>query len=435
MYEKIVATLEGRRDLLGWTARHIVSRGSQLYLTPLGPEAARRTSDERFAVDVLVGTTRDGQPAAGAGNVTLLPGDDIAAGIDAAALRAGLAANPPYGLPGPAPLPDVPLTDEALAADMPAALDRLAAELQAAVAAEPGIRMTAAELYAEEETIRLRNSRGIDAMQSGTKVAVEWVLLARDGAPGGGNEVETFVEMTRRRAQDAPLAAEVARRSRWTRDLLRAGPPPQHTGAVVLRDAALAEFMAAGVIQFLGSAAAKFTRASNWELGKSVFGREPVGDPLNVWANRVAAYGVDASRFDSEGIPGQRLPLIQDNALVNWSAGQRYADYLGAPATGEFGVIEVAPGSRVTDELLAAPHVEVAAFSWFNPDEVTGDFACEIRLGYLVDGGERRPFKGGQLIGNVMDALANARWSREVAAYGGYMGPTAVRFGELVVAL
>lgn len=431
MYEEIIHALEGRRDLLGWTARHIVSRGSQLYLTPVGPEAERRTSDERFVVDVLVGTTRDGQRAVGAGNVTLLPGDDVAVAIEAAALRAGLAANPPYGLPGPAPLPDVPLTDAALAANMPAALQRMAADLQAAVATESGIRMTAAELYAEEETVRLRNSRGIDATQSGTRVAVEWVLQARDG----GNEVETFVEMTRRRAQDMPLAEEVARRSRWTRDLLRAGPPPQHQGAVVLRDAALAEFMATGVIQFLGSAAAKFTRASGWEPGKSVFGHEPTGDPLNVWANRAAAYGAAANRFDGEGIPAQRLPLIQENALVNWSASQRYADYLGAPATGEFGVIEVAPGSRDVDALLAAPHVEVAAFSWFNPDEVTGDFACEIRLGYVVEGGERRPFKGGQLIGNVMDALAAARWSREVGAYGDYMGPVAVRFEELVVAL
>ena len=83
----------------------------------------------------------------------------------------------------------------------------------------------------------------------------------------------------------------------------------------------------------------------------------------------------------------------------------------------------------------AAPHVEVAAFSWFNPDEVTGDFASEIRLGYVVEGEQRRPFKGGQLIGNVMDALAFARWSRETGAYGSYMGPRVVRLEEMVVAL
>ena len=62
---------------------------------------------------------------------------------------------------------------------------------------------------------------------------------------------------------------------------------------------------------------------------------------------------------------------------------------------------------------MAEPHVEIVSFSWFNPDPITGDFATEIRLGYVVDGQGRRPFKGGLLIGNVLDALANVRWSRE----------------------
>jgi predicted Zn-dependent protease len=135
-----------------------------------------------------------------------------------------------------------------------------------------------------------------------------------------------------------------------------------------------------------------------------------------------------------EGIPSQRLALIQDNVLRAFSAGQRYAEYLGIPATGEFGAIEVAAGSRPAADLLAPPHVEVAGFSWFNPDEITGDFACEIRLGYVVAGGKRIAFKGGLLIGNYLQALANAHWSQETAFYGSYLGPATVRFEELTVA-
>jgi PmbA protein len=78
--------------------------------------------------------------------------------------------------------------------------------------------------------------------------------------------------------------------------------------------------------------------------------------------------------------------------------------------------------------------VEIVSFSWFNPDPVTGDFSTEIRLGYVVNGNGRRPFKGGLLIGNVLDALANVRWSRETGFYGNYFGPVAARFGQLTVA-
>src|SRR5262249_71486 len=98
------------------------------------------------------------------------------------------------------------------------------------------------------------------------------------------------------------------------------------------------------------------------------------------------------------------------------------------------GDLEMPAGKTPAAALLADPHVEVINFSWFNPNIVTGEFACEIRLGYVVDGEKRTPFKGGMLVGNVMDALANARWSAETGFYGDYKGPTTVRFGKLTVA-
>ena len=83
---------------------------------------------------------------------------------------------------------------------------------------------------------------------------------------------------------------------------------------------------------------------------------------------------------------------------------------------------------------MSEPHVEVVAFSWFNPDGVTGEFASEIRLGYVVNGDKRTPFKGGMLVGNVLDALADVRWSAETGFYGDYQGPTTARFAQLTVA-
>jgi predicted Zn-dependent protease len=74
------------------------------------------------------------------------------------------------------------------------------------------------------------------------------------------------------------------------------------------------------------------------------------------------------------------------------------------------------------------------AFSWFTPNEITGDFSSEIRLGYLVEGDRRTPFKGGTLVGNVIEALANARWSAETGFYGDYQGPQTARFSSLAVA-
>jgi len=53
---------------------------------------------------------------------------------------------------------------------------------------------------------------------------------------------------------------------------------------------------------------------------------------------------------------------------------------------------------------------------------------------YLVEGDRRTPFKGGALVGNVIEALANARWSAEAGFYGDYHGPQTARFGSLAIA-
>ena len=78
--------------------------------------------------------------------------------------------------------------------------------------------------------------------------------------------------------------------------------------------------------------------------------------------------------------------------------------------------------------------LEIIQFSWFSPDFVTGDFATEIRMGYPVEDGMRKPFRGVQLIGNFLDALANVSWSGETGFYGNYLDPQAARFNDLKLA-
>jgi PmbA protein len=430
MLNDIVGALQARTDLKAWSVRHIVNRGAQVYAVPAAVEARRAVGSERYVVDVLRHTPGpDGAPACGSGNATLLPGDDIARALDTASLMAGLVHNPLYTIPAPADLPDLEMVDTTLQTDAVGALDSVLARIRTEVAAHPHVRPAAAECFGDEITTHLVNSRGIDATQVATQFEIEWVLLGRKG----DREVESYAETTRRRIADVNLEAEVARQAQYVADRLNATPPPAYSGPVVLRGATLAEFLNGGVLHTLSSAASKFSNVSPWEIGQPVFRREVAGDPFTVWANRRLPFGTHASRFDDEGIPAQRVELIRDNHLVTFTASQRYADYLSLPPTGAFGDIELPAGHVPAATLLAEPHVEIVAFSWFNPDGVTGEFASEIRLGYVVDGNRYTPFVGGMLVGNVLDALADVRWSAETGFFGDYQGPTTARFGHLSV--
>jgi predicted Zn-dependent protease len=439
MLDSILAALNRRQDIQAWSVRHMAQRGAQLYAIGPQVEARREVEREYFVIEVLRDTSTADTKACGMATITLLPGDAIDRAIDKATLMAGLVHNPAHSIPAQAEMPAVPVADAKLltAADRSTALDRLYERLQHAVGHHPGVRLTAAEFFADETTTHLINSRGVDAMQTATSVAAEWVLINRSD----GQETEAFSEMTRRRAADIDIEGEVAQRAQSTIDLLLAAPAADYAGPVVLRGDTLANFMCgdgvfaeSGLFAVLGSARSKFSQLSKWEIGQSIFRGEVTGDPLTVWATRQLPYGTQSNCFDDEGVPAQRVLLVEDNRLKAFTASQRYADYLSLPPTGAFGNIEVPPGRTAQAELLAEPHVEIVSFSWFNPDAITGDFATEIRLGYVVDANGRRPFKGGLLIGNVLDALGNVRWSRETEFVGNYLGPAAARFAQLTVA-
>jgi len=103
MLHKIVNALKERSDLAGWTVRHLITRGAQIYAVPGQIESQRAVEVERYRIDVLRQTSApDGSQAMGSGDATLLPGGDIQAAIEKAALVAGLVANPVHTVPAPA---------------------------------------------------------------------------------------------------------------------------------------------------------------------------------------------------------------------------------------------------------------------------------------------------------------------------------------------
>ncbi len=422
--------LAARKELLGWTATHRRVRGEQLFADRQRVEARRSVETDQVILDVLC--TSDGasdSPSCGAASATVTAAEDPAPAVEFAIQAARGTRNQPYRLPSPSPLPDVPLADPALLADLGGALQSLHDRLHACASRDPSARLTLAEWFAEAEETHLVNSEGIDARQTQTGLGLEWIVLAGQGQ----DRVETVMDLDLRRVADLDVEEEWRQVAEQTADRYTAGAAPTYQGPVVLRRKALRTFLNSGPFQTLASGRSRFSKISPWEPGKSIFRGEVRGDPLTVWATRILPYGEHASRFDHEGLPGQRVLLIERNIFRTFSASQRYATYLSVPATGAFGDIEVPPGSIPAADLMGEPHVEVVSWSDFSPELTIGNFAAEIRLAYLVENGTRKAFSGGLLVGNLFDALADVRWSAETGLYGSYLGPTTARFASLQV--
>ncbi|HEY7355234.1 MAG TPA: hypothetical protein VH590_02175, partial [Ktedonobacterales bacterium] len=187
----------------------------------------------------------EGVQARGATSRILLP-EEIADqarlhhAIEEAVYIARLTDNPPYTLPTPplAGYPAVATVDAALAASDDsrlAALSELSKRLQDAAAAEPGIRLSSAELFATASEITLRSSRGIAARRSETDIFCDLVLLA-------SNETQTaeyHVMPRRRRLADLNIEEVVQQSAGYARESLRAATPSTHDGPVVISGEAL----------------------------------------------------------------------------------------------------------------------------------------------------------------------------------------------------
>ena|SRR5579875_487356 len=448
-----------------WQVEVIGDDEAQLYIIGERVESRRNVTNQRAHASVHHfhlpqhpqldnGATEQGRQAEQSGinaqalgmsDLTLLASDvahpaTLAARLNEAVAMASLTDNRPFRLPGaidttyPMPL----LVDPTLQRDMANALERARVQLAVAVAEQPGVRLSSAELYATRRQRSFRNSRGLTGSSQETEVALDLVLIAGEG----DRAAEMHAELRRRRIEDLQIEKTVAAYATFARHAVYATTPTTMQGPVILSGDALSNFFVSplfmgSALLFHASAQSAYLHLSRFALGESITGDEPLGDRLTLASDALRPYGVRSYRFDSDGLPATDATLIENGVFKRHWADARYSVYLDVPPTGGLGNITVGRGTASLDALRSVdggPVYEIVSFSAFTPDQVTGDFASEIRLGYLHDASGVRPIKGGVLSGNVFTALRDVRFSAEAYTDGNYYGPSAARFGDLSVA-
>lgn len=452
--ERLTDALAATPGADDWQCTVLREDEAQLYLIGARVEEQRRVTNTRAVVALYNDhppASRDADSLArGATALTIASGEladpeRVAARLAEGVAMARLTDNPPFALPA-APVggfPTVRISDENLARDLPAALEAVRAELEQAVAAQPEVRLSSAEIYATRATTALRNSRGLSGAYEGTRVFLDLALLARSG----DQESEFHAALSRRRVEDLQIARTVAAYATYARDSLRAAPPATHHGPVILSGDALGVssspamggfggFFAPLVFQTSGEAA--FQKLARCAPGGYVTGEEPRGDRLTIQADSLRPWGTNTAPFDGNGVAAMVTPLIEEGVLRRYWTDIRSAAWLGAePPTGDFAGLSLAPGQWTLEDMRSTadgPVYEIVSFSLMLPDPITGDFVAEIRLGYRHDEHGVHPIKGGSLSGNIFTAFQDARLSAATYSDGAYFGPMSIRFGALSIA-
>jgi len=440
MLPQVVDALHKQEGVHDWLLRQTQKKSTQHYVIGARTENRRTVHSEQIVVTVMNDhrAGKQGQGLArGEAQVTLLPTDrpKLEERLSQAVFMASLTDNPLYGLPGAASYPRVELADPEMQRQPREVAEHLVQQLLETLAQEKGVRLSSAEVFIEERESTLQNSRGASGSQVSTNLLFDFVLLAA----GDTDEMEAQIAFQRRRAADLDVPTLVRRQAQYARDALSAQAPKTGVFPVVVSDDALAELLMGegdySPLILRSSAQFKYQGLTTWETGKSMLTETPSGDPFTLYSNALLPFGTASGRFDGDGAPGQRALIIEKGVLSRFWATQRYADYLQIPATGQFGNMEVTPGSVAFQDFSGSgPLYHIVAFSAMSPDPITGDFVGEIRLGYEIHQGHAHPIRGGSISGNLFAALATAQLSQETVFLGHYFGPRGMLFPRITVA-
>ena len=137
--------------------------------------------------------------------------------------------------------------------------------------------------------------------------------------------------------------------------------------------------------------------------------------------------------YDEEGAPIRDLALIERGKAVSYWGTRQFSQYMKLENSFDVYNFAVSGGTESAADLRAGDFLEVVEFSDFQVDDITGDIAGEIRLGYLHRDGRVIPVSGGSVSGGMPELAKTMRFSRETRQYNCHLIPSVTRLKDVTI--
>ncbi len=434
MIDQITKALNENHRISAWKIFKTEQRSHQLYGILGKREALRIIRKTAYHITIFTNTTaNNGDNSQGSTTFMISPGQTGIEDRIATAVRlADKQANPPYSLVRPGmKYPDFCAIDTEIRDNPTDVLMQLDRQLEHIAASEKNIEVSSSEFFLNYTKNRLLNSEGLDCAEDSTDILWEVVLLHSNNSM----ETEFWRMVSRKSLASFDMENNFRQFAGYARDAARAEVPASGACPVVITGDDLHILFA--FFKHHASASAVFHGQSLFKPGENVLNSDPHGDRLTILSNAVHCPGSASYHFDDDGLPGKRVPIIDNGILTRYWASKQYADYLNMEPTGHFANFEIPPGTTDWDELLhdSGRVILVLMFSTFDPQPISGDFMGEIRVGYEYRAdGTVVPLRGGSVSGNIREALTNCHFSKETATFKNYFGPRGIRFESAQIA-
>ena len=305
-------------------------------------------------------------------------------------------------------------------------IEAISGDFLRAVAALPETEsedLNSCEIFVSRKARRFLNSEGIDVTAVYPSSMVEAVVNARKD----GHEIELYRLYECGTCDGDQLIRDLAETMRYGRDKLTAGATPALEKADVVLSTDAAREVYYYFIDRL-NAATVYRGISDWKIGDMV-----APENLSVQAVRFLPNSSRNTAFDDEGARIRDMALIENGKAVHYWGRRQFSQYLGMEDSFDASNFTVTGGTESAAAIRTGDYLEIVEFSDFQVDEITGDIAGEIRLGYLHRGGETVSVSGGSVSGSIMELMKDMRFSAESRQYDNLLIPAVTRLNGATV--
>lgn len=276
--------------------------------------------------------------------------------------------------------------------------------------------VNALEIFINKYTVSVKNSRGIDKRETKYSAMIEAIPTWNEG-----ESVELYEAIRTSDFNFDKIRDEIEAKIREVRDRGRAKIPSEKLVCpVVLPADELASLF--GELVYSLNYSAVYSHSNPFSEGDSIQ-KDPKGDLICVSMRGQLKGSTASALFDEDGTTLVDTCVIDNGKVNSYFGGDRFAQYLKKPATGNLSCGDVAPGTLTDEELKKSPYFECVSMSGLQVDIFNDYIGGEVRLAYYFDGKEKHPVTGISISGKLSDALNSIRLSVSTTQTGRYMGP------------
>lgn len=430
MLDRIISILNSKKDVIsGYVIMETMTEASELFFIRRNVDMDRAKRVHHYSVTVYIDFEDNGTSYKGSSTTKLHPTmseEELRKAVEDAAFAAKFAKNPYYPLVKPSSCRKTE-TGSFSEESLPYYMNLLTEAVYKNDRFEKG-GINSCEIFLNRIYTHVVNSEGVDEDTVTYSGMVEFITTWKEE----GEEIELYKCLNFSEFEPDTITAEVDEMIRLCREKAVAKQTPSlGKAAVLLTRDAVKDFFSYYCSK--SNASSVYNHSSTWQIGDAIQGEDVKGDRITLKLDPYLVGSTYSKGFDEDGFPVKPVTILENGVLKRYIANTRYAHYLAVEPTGSIRNMVVSPGSRTISELKQEPYFEVAAFSDFNVDPVTGDFGGEVRLAWYYDGERTIPLTGGAVTGNINELHRELYLSAELQKDNYYEGPAAVKIMNMNV--